>query len=134
MSPLTTRILLIDDDRALRDVVAKSLTYAGHTVTQAEDGLQGLELARAATFDLVVTDLVMPVQEGLETILALRQEFPTVPVIAISGGVNNSTIYLDVAAKIGATRILEKPFTPGELINLIAEVLRETDRGAPAQE
>ncbi len=134
MAPLPPRILLIDDDRALRDVVAKSLVYAGHTVTHAEDGLQGIELARAAPFDLVVTDLVMPVKEGLETILALRQEFPAVPVIAISGGVNNSTIYLDVAAKIGAKRILEKPFTPGELINLIAQVLRETDRGEPARE
>lgn len=126
MSTLPPRILLIDDDRALRDVVAKSLAYAGHTVTQAEDGLQGIELARVATFDLVITDLVMPVKEGLETILALRQEFPALPVIAISGGLDNSTIYLDVAAKIGAKRILGKPFTPGELIKLIEEVLRET--------
>jgi DNA-binding response OmpR family regulator len=117
------RILLIDDDDALRSVMAKSLTYAGHVVVQAADGRQGLELSRATHIDLVVTDLVMPVQEGVETILKLRREQPTLPVVAISGGVSNSDVYLNIASKIGARRVLPKPFTPQELISLIAELL-----------
>lgn len=120
------RILLIDDDEPLRGVLSKTLVHAGHTVIQAADGQQGVELARATAFDLVITDLVMPVQEGVETILVLRREQPKLPVIAISGGLSNSKLYLDIAAKIGAKRILPKPFTPQDLIRQIEEVLAET--------
>ena len=119
------QILLIDDDDLLRGVLAKSLGYAGHTVIQASDGQQGVELARAATLDLVITDLVMPVQEGVETILTLRRERPTLPIIAISGGVSNSPLYLEIAGKVGAKRVLPKPFTPQELIAMIDQVLAE---------
>jgi DNA-binding response OmpR family regulator len=119
------RILLIDDDELLRGVLSKTLGHAGHTVIQAADGQQGVELARASIFDLVITDLVMPVQEGVETILVLRREQPKLPVIAISGGLSNSKLYLDIAAKIGAKRILPKPFTPQDLLRQIEEVLAE---------
>lgn len=117
------RILLIDDDDLLRSVVAKSLTHAGHTVLEAGDGQRGVELARSAPVDLVITDLVMPVQEGVETIMVLRREQPKLPVIAISGGLSNSPVYLDIAAKIGARRVLAKPFTPQELLQVIQDVM-----------
>lgn len=116
------QILLIDDDDLLRRVLAKALVHAGHVVIQAADGQQGVELARAATIELVITDLIMPVQEGVETIVKLRQERPTLPIIAISGGLTHSKLYLDIAAKIGARRILAKPFTPNELLAAIEEV------------
>ncbi len=116
------QILLIDDDNSLRGVLAKSLGYAGHTVIQASDGQQGIELARVAHVDLVITDLIMPGQEGVETIVQLRREQPRLPIIAISGGLTNSTLYLEIAAKIGAKRVLPKPFTPQELIAAIDEV------------
>jgi DNA-binding response OmpR family regulator len=119
------RLLLIDDDDRLRSVLAKSLAHAGYDVVQAADGLQGVELARVAPFDVVVTDIVMPVQEGVETIMQLRQEHPALPIIAISGGVNNSKVYLEIAAKIGANRILAKPFTPQELTGQIDAVMAE---------
>lgn len=119
------RILLIDDDDLLRNVLAKALTHAGHTVIQASDGQQGVELANAATVDLVITDLVMPVQEGVETILQLRRDRPKLPIIAISGGLSHSKLYLDIASKIGAKRILPKPFTPQELLLQIEEVMKE---------
>lgn len=119
------RLLLIDDDDRLRSVLAKALAHAGYDVIQAADGLQGVELARVAPFDVVITDLVMPVQEGMETIMQLRQEHPALPVIAISGGLNNSAVYLEIAAKIGAKRILAKPFTPQELIAQIDAVLAD---------
>ena len=118
-------LLLIDDDHALRGVLAKALGHAGHTVIQAADGQQGVDLARATTVDLVITDLMMPVQEGVETIMTLRRERPTLPIIAISGGVSNAPLYLEIAAKVGAKRVLPKPFTPQELTAVIDEVLAE---------
>lgn len=120
-------ILLIDDDDSLRGVVAKSLAYAGHTVTQAENGLRGLGLSRTTDFDLVITDIVMPVQEGVETIIALRREQPKLPIIAISGGMSNADLYLEMAAKIGAHAIIAKPFTPPELLALINQVMGKSD-------
>ena len=119
------RILIIDDDDLLRGVIAKSLGYAGHEVLQAGDGQQGVDLFNATAVDLVITDLIMPVQEGVETILRLRRTRPGMPIIAISGGLTNSKLYLDMAAKIGAQRVLPKPFTPQELIQVINEVLAE---------
>lgn len=116
-------ILLIDDDELLRNVLAKALGHAGHLVIQAADGLQGVELAHATPVDLVITDLIMPVQEGVETIVKLRRERPGLPIIAISGGLTNSSTYLEIAAKIGATQVLPKPFTPQELLAAIEEVL-----------
>jgi DNA-binding response OmpR family regulator len=124
------KILLIDDDEALRRVLSKALGHAGHTVIQASDGQQGMELARVTGVDLVVTDLVMPVREGVETILYLRRERPTLPIIAISGDGSNSELYLEIAAKIGAKRILPKPFTPPELIQLIDVVLGNAETPA----
>ena len=118
-------ILLIDDDELLRGALVQALANAGHKVLEASDGLQGCELARSMSVDLVLTDLVMPVQEGVETILTLRRERPRLPVIAMSGGVTNSRLYLDIAGKIGAKRMLPKPFTPKALVALIEQVLAE---------
>ncbi len=117
------RILIIDDDDLLRNVLAKALSHAGHTVIQAADGQQGVDLFRAVAVDLVITDLIMPVQEGVETIMKIRRENPALPIVAISGGVTNSKLYLDIAGKIGAERILPKPFTPQELLQVVDEVL-----------
>lgn len=119
------RILLIDDDDTLRKIVAKSLTYAGHEVIQAADGKQGMDLVRSSTFDVVITDLIMPEQEGVETIAMLRTEYPALPVIAISGGAVHSPLYLEIAAKIGARHILAKPFHMPELFALVKSVVAE---------
>ena len=113
------RVLLIDDDEMLRTVLAMALDMVGHVVLQAENGQKGMELLRTTSVDIVITDLVMPVQEGVETIVKLRRERPSLPVIAISGGVPNSYLYLDLASKIGAKRILAKPFLPRQLVALI---------------
>ena len=118
-------ILLIDDDDALRSVLAKALTYAGHRVQQAADGREGLEPYRTRKFDLVITDLIMPVQEGVETILRLKKEGSTTPVIAISGSATNSRLYLEIAAKIGARRVLQKPFSLNTLPDTVAAALQD---------
>jgi DNA-binding response OmpR family regulator len=118
-------VLLIDDDEMLRTVLAIAMEQAGHKVLQADDGQKGVELSRTASVDIVVTDLIMPVQEGVETIMTLRRERPRLPIIAISGGVSNSKLYLDIAGKIGAKRMLPKPFAPRQLVALIEEILSE---------
>lgn len=116
-------ILIIDDDDLLRKLLADTLQRAGHSVVQAGDGAQGLDMFRATSIDLVLTDLIMPVQEGVETILQLRQEAPDLPIIAMSGGVSHAPLYLEIAGKIGARRVLPKPFTPRELVVAVEEVL-----------
>jgi CheY-like chemotaxis protein len=119
------RILLVDDDDQLRTVLALVLERAGHTVTAAPDGARGLAAYRAAPADLVVTDLVMPEKEGIETIMELRAEFPDVRVIAISGGGRHlGTDYLQLASRLGAKRVLSKPFTNQEILTAIDDVLR----------
>jgi len=101
---MTPTVLVIDDDEMVRRLLVQALTGANYRVIEAGDGQSGLALARENAPDLVVTDLVMPVQEGVETIMALRRDRPRLPIIAISGGVTNSKLYLDIAAKIGARR------------------------------
>jgi DNA-binding response OmpR family regulator len=122
-------ILLIDDDELLRGALVQALANAGHQVLEASDGKQGCDLARNPSVDLVLTDLVMPVQEGVETIMKLRRERPRLPIIAMSGGVSNSKLYLDIAGKIGARRMLPKPFAPSTLIALVQQVLAEESTG-----
>jgi DNA-binding response OmpR family regulator len=123
------RILLIDDDDPLRTVMARAIQRGGHEVIEAVDGRQGVELFHATEVDLVITDLIMPGQEGVETIVQLRRARPSLPIIAISGGVSNSKLYLEIAAKIGARSILSKPFEVAELLARINDVLRPTDSG-----
>src|SRR6185437_2539251 len=98
-----TKILIIDDDPAMRRLVTRTLTKAGHEVMEAAEGREGADLFRAHNPDLVVTDILMPTQEGIETILELRREAPTTPIVAISGGGQGRAItYLDFASKLGA--------------------------------
>lgn len=119
------RILIIEDDDLLRGLLVQTLTEAGHTVFQASDGRQGCDLFLTTSADLVLTDIIMPGQEGIETILKLRHQRPSVAIIAMSGGATHSRFYLDIAAKLGAHRVLAKPFLPADLMKLIDEVLAE---------
>lgn len=116
------RILIIDDDDTLRGIIAKSLTHAGHTVTQANNGRKGVAQFRANPTDLVITDLVMPEQEGMETIKIMHRDFPNTPVIAMSGGLDGSPLYLDLTRRLGARITLTKPFTLQQLKSAIDEI------------
>ena len=120
------RILLIDDDAEVRQALRQALVLAGHQVVEARDGRDGVERYSDGSFDLVVTDLVMPNQEGIETIQQLRRLTPGLPIIAISGGgrTGNRDV-LAIAAKVGASRTMAKPFRPRELIQAIAGLLAE---------
>lgn len=126
------RILIIDDDDTLRGIIAKSLTHAGHTISQANNGRKGVALFRSAPTDLVITDLVMPEQEGMETIKILHRDFPQTPVIAMSGGLDGSPLYLDLTRRLGAAITLAKPFTLQQLKAAVDEIFsRPPAAGAP---
>lgn len=119
-------ILLMDDDEAVRNLLARALRESGYEVVEAGDGREGVRLFRTAPSDLVITDLVMPEKEGIETILELRQDFPDLKVIAISGGGEHGQQgYLQAARLLGANRTLSKPFQLDALLTAVREVLRE---------
>ena len=117
------RILIVDDDETLCTALDQLLTEAGHADVTAADGLKAAALFRSEPFHLILTDILMPNREGLETIGALHRDFPEVGVIAMSGGSALSPTYLAMAAKFGAHRTLAKPFTPAQLHAAIGETL-----------
>src|SRR5690606_37152794 len=103
-------ILLMDDDAIVRESLEHALTRAGHAVIAASDGRQGLRCYRENAVDLVVTDILMPEMEGIETIMAIRRENPRARIVAISGGGRTRSMdLLDVAEEFGADRVLRKP-------------------------
>jgi DNA-binding response OmpR family regulator len=119
---LLARILVADDEAGVRGFLRKVLERGGYGVAEAAGGKQALQQARAEPVDLVITDLVMPEQEGIETILALRQEMPGIGIIAISGRFEGP--YLKMAASLGADAVLAKPVSAELLLAKVAEVLK----------
>jgi len=127
------RILLIEDDNEVRTMLRLTLIHFGHTVIEARNGREGLELFKRANADLVITDIVMPEKEGLEVLIKLRaKQVPLVKIIAISGGGRQKAAeYLRLATLMGAARVLAKPFSNEVLIAAINELL--PNGGAPEQ-
>jgi DNA-binding response OmpR family regulator len=119
------RILVIDDDPDLLKVMEHVLQSAGHEVGLATDGREGVEQYVAKPADLVITDLYMPGQEGLETIRELRDRFPEVAILAMSGRTAAGTM-LEVAQKLGAVDTLLKPFGADELLASVGRALRRS--------
>jgi CheY-like chemotaxis protein len=118
------RILLIDDDASVREALAFAADKLGHQLIATEHGKDALRLYRETPFDVVVTDLLMPDQDGLETIRALRKAFPGVRIVAISGGGRvDPALYLQMAEQIGADFTLAKPFSAFEFDAAISAVL-----------
>jgi DNA-binding response OmpR family regulator len=118
-------VLLIDDDLELLRQMATAFVQAGYRVQVAPDGQVGLARFLADPTDLVVTDIVMPNREGIETIVALKQASRAVKVLAISGGYRVAPAdFLTLARHVGADGGLAKPFRLVELIELAARVLR----------
>ncbi len=117
-------ILIIDDDEDVRFLLRDILEREGHEVRDASNGKKGLKLQRESPADLIITDIVMPEKEGIETIMELHREFPEVKIIAISGGGRNRPeSYLRAAKKLGAHKTLEKPFERKDLLKTIRDVL-----------
>ena len=118
------RILIIDDDAIIRRMLGLMLTKAGYEVVDAADGQAGIELFRENDIDLVLTDLIMPEKEGIEMILELKNDFPDVKIIAMSGGAQMGPEgYLQLADALGAQRTLKKPIVREDLLGAITEIL-----------
>jgi DNA-binding response OmpR family regulator len=115
------RILVIDDNEDVRTVIQLSLQAEGFEVSVAENGSRAAKVLRACRADVVITDILMPEQDGVETIAQLRAEFPHVKIIAMSGAypaIGTGFDYLSVPRELGA-QILRKPFDMQELVTMV---------------
>lgn len=120
------KILVIDDEDQVRTYLRKLLKRAGHHVIEAADGEKGLKLYQDESADVIITDLIMPGKEGLETIMAIRSKTPDAKIIAISGGGQAMAgEYLNLAKGLGALHTLAKPFTQQKLLNTVKNVLTD---------
>jgi DNA-binding response OmpR family regulator len=117
-------ILVIDDDLAVRLTAQMLLEDEGYKVICAVDGEEGLRMFERASPQLVITDIIMPNKEGIETIMEIRSRCSKTPIIAISGGgrIGNAD-FLQMAQRIGANEILAKPFQPAELAAAVRRLL-----------
>src|SRR5688572_15176682 len=114
------KILIIDDDALVRMTMKNVLKKLEYTVFEAEDGNKGLEIYQKEKPDIVITDMLMPEKEGLQTLSEIKALNPKAKIIAMSAGGNLKNMsYLQVAKKMGADGILSKPVTPDELVAII---------------
>ena len=120
-----TRLLVIDDDNLVRAALTDMLQTAGFEVVTASNGRLGLDLLDATPVDAIITDILMPEQEGLETIREARQRFPDIRILAISGGGagGGETQLLRFAESFGADQTLPKPFTGSQLVAAVRALL-----------
>jgi two-component system chemotaxis response regulator CheY len=120
-------ILIVDDEDQVRILICETLKQAGYHVTEACDGKEALQQYRLAPADLVIMDILMPNQDGLETTATLRREFPKVKIIAITGGSDMIGIlnFLDVAKMLGAHRAIQKPFEIKTLLDAVQAELQD---------
>jgi CheY-like chemotaxis protein len=122
------RILVVDDDTAVRGAIKMVLEQDGHEVTLAANGRAGVAAVEAGTFDLVICDIFMPGMDGIETIHAFHRHNPRMPVIAMSGfmfrdGQTPAPDYLSLSTKLGAAYSLRKPFRPHELLKAVRQCM-----------
>jgi len=118
------RILVVDDEAQVRELLRKTLGTEGHEVVTAEDGETGLEAATSRDIDLVITDLIMPNKGGIVFIKELRAQRPTMPVLAISGGGRTGRFnFLPVAQTFSSVWSLKKPFRSSQLLAMVRDAL-----------
>jgi len=123
---MKNKILVIDDEPGLCACFQERLTIEGYQVLTASDGRKGLQLYQDHSFDLVITDVLMPELDGLEVVRTLRQFSTTLPIIVMSGGGSRNLDFLVEAEEFGATRTISKPFRPDELVAMIHALLSST--------
>ena len=124
------RILIIDDDHHILLMIKKMLERAGFEVELASNGNEGLELFKRLQVDLVITDIIMPEKEGLETIREMKRLRADLKIIAMSGGGKvSSDNYLNMAKIFGASRIISKPFSQKQMVSAVQELLGEPSDG-----
>lgn len=118
-------ILLIDDDPLVAFTVERMLLGGGYDVVRAPDGEKGIRVLKERKIDLIITDIIMPVKEGIETIGEIREHDAALPIIAVSGGGQGAGgNYLRMALALGATEVLSKPFDQDELLRVVKRCLK----------
>lgn len=131
MSDETNRkVLVIDDDPAILETLGLALSVQNFEVTQANNGMAGVDAARQAKFGLVITDMKMPGMSGLETLAALKQIDPTLPVIVVTGFASGRTE--SECKNLGAFEFIRKPFALEELFSSIDRALKGKGQGLAA--
>lgn len=123
--PARARVLVVDDDPDLRESLAQMLEREGYRVDTAADGREALATLREHRYRVVVTDLIMPDQDGIETIFAMGRQSPGTRVVAMTGGgqLEDPEYYLRLALRAGAFRALAKPFAGPDLVTAIRDAL-----------
>ncbi len=122
-------ILLIEDDRDLRAMLKAALVRKDFTVIEAENGKEALAQFKPGITDLVITDLIMPEEDGLKVIMKIREKKPGIKVVAISGGGKAGPgSYLSLAKALGADAIFPKPFSVADLILKIENLLSRVEQ------
>jgi CheY-like chemotaxis protein len=127
------RILIVDDEPDILVILDRMLRKMNHETVLAGNGKEAVRRLQECTVDLVITDLIMPESEGIETIAQIRKRWPSVKIIAMSGGGRQSPVpYLAVAATLGADATLAKPFERSDLSAALRHVLGEEPTSSPA--
>lgn len=118
------KVLVIEDEEQVRDMIRQTLERAGHEVFEAGDGEAGIEIFDHQKIDLVVTDILMPKKGGLVTILELRQKSPNLKIIAMSGGGRSGKLnFLSTAKTFPGVVTFRKPFRKTEFLTAVEELL-----------
>ncbi len=118
------RILIIEDDNEVREFLDSLLDRAGYQTVTAVNGKEGVELFRTSAVDLVITDIIMPEKDGIETIMDMKRANAQLKVIAISGGGRaEPENYLHSARLLGADRTIKKPFTNEDILEAVRTLL-----------
>lgn len=117
-------VLIVEDDKELREMLKMSLLRSGFTVLEAGNGKEAIAHFKPSLTDLVVTDLIMPEEDGLKVVIKLRELKPSIKIIAISGGGKvGPGSYLNLAKALGADAIYSKPFSINDLTAKIEQLL-----------
>lgn len=120
------KILIIDDEEQVRSFMRKILQLSGHEVIEASNGKMGLKLYSDNPADLIITDLIMPEKEGIETILEIKGSDPAAKIIAISGGGQVlAEDYLSLAKGLGAFSTISKPFSRAKMMEVVKAALED---------
>ena len=119
------KILVVEDDDQIRTLIKRMLEGENeYDVSEAQNGDEAIKLVRKTEYDLIITDIIMPEKEGIETIKEIRQIYPMIKIIAISGGGRIGPYdYLDLAKRLGAKKVFEKPFDLKEMLVAVKELL-----------
>src|SRR4030042_1370057 len=115
------RILIVDDNLMMRKLIRNIFLNEEFEIVEAENGSEGLEIAKNHDSDLVITDIIMPVMEGLELIMHLKRDFPGIKIIAISGG---KPYYLYMAKKLGIEKIFTKPLDLHQFLDAVKKLIQ----------